>query len=553
MDLPWLGRRASRFKYRLWRPEPRLKFTSGHRPEARYYAFRNQSRQNTYIREMANSRPSARRSKLRLPLRVAFPLALGIILSVGILGFSEIGSRELQQVVESHSASLEMQTTLYEILGIVTDSETAQRGYLLTGKAEYLEPYRQARPKIEDRFRKLVALMIREGTPAQRDQVTRISNLVGKRMGEIDATLALYDRSGRDVAFELMNTGLGKQAMDQLRNEVEAMGADQRASMSVSDTRWKHDIDFARFAVQWLTACTVILLLVVWLLARREVRQQDERRKQLATESERLERDVRERTSELAELSTYLQGVREEEKSRLARDIHDELGGILVSAKMDVSNVAQSIAGHDPVSAKRLERALATLDDGVSMKRRIIEELRPTLLDNLGLVAAIDWQVHEVCDNAGLKCELNLAEDASDVPPGVGIALFRIVQEALTNILKYAGAKTVTIDLMRDDDGISLIIGDDGIGLPERASRDRLSHGITGMRQRVRALAGEFAIHGEPRRGTQIEVWIPLSRNPATEGDVSVPLSQPQPNDIDADVVGDEPATTRAVTSNAGP
>jgi len=510
------GHNAAGSRYRFWRPPPRTAVDPDDPgPAARYYAFRNRPQQNTYIRAMPNAGSPARsRTTPRLPLRVAFPLALGIILSIGILAFSEIGSRELQQVVESHSASLEMQTTLYEILNFVTDSETAQRGYLLTGKPEYLEPYKQARPKIDDRFRKLVALLIREGTPAQRDQVTKISNLVGKRLGEIDATLALYDRSGRDVALELTNTGLGRQAMDQLRNEIESLSADQRASMTASDSRWKHDIDFARFSVQWLTACTVILLLVVWLLARREVRQQEERRRNIATESERLERDVRERTAELAELSTYLQTVREEEKSRLARDIHDELGGILVSAKMDVSNVADAlIKDHSPL-VKRLERALSTLDDGVSMKRRIVEELRPTLLDNLGLCAAIDWQVHEVCDRADLKCELNLAEDASDVPPRVGIALFRIVQEALTNVLKYSGAKTVTVELMRDDEGISLVISDDGIGLPERASRDSLSHGITGMRQRVRALAGEFSIHGESRRGTQIEVWIPLSRTP---------------------------------------
>ncbi|MEO8847170.1 MAG: CHASE3 domain-containing protein [Casimicrobiaceae bacterium] len=466
---------------------------------------------------MPNTVQKGRKALSRLPLRVAFPLALGIILSFGILAFSEIGSRELQQVVESHSASLEMQTTLYEILGFVTDAETSQRGYLLTGKPEYLDPYKHARPKIEDRFNKLNRLLAKEGTPSQREQVTRISNLVGKRLGEIDATLALYDRSGRDVAFELMNTGLGRQAMDDLRTDVEAMSAEQRTSMTESDTRWKHDITFARFSVQWLTACTVLLLMVVWLLARREVRQQVDRRQQLLTESDRLERDVRERTAELTELSTYLQGVREDEKSRLSRDIHDELGGILVSAKMDVSNVAQSIAASDPVSAKRLDRALAALDEGVTIKRRIIEELRPTLLDNLGLVPAIDWQVHEVCDRSELKCELNLADDASDVPPAVGIAMFRILQEALTNIVKYAGAKTVSVDLMRDDEGLSMIIGDDGIGLPERASSDSLSHGIAGMRQRVRALAGEFAIRGEPRRGTQIEVWVPLARTPAVD------------------------------------
>lgn len=543
------GRRSG-FTYRFWRPDsPRLNTPADTRPEARYYAFRNEARQNTYIRDMPKFGSSARpRSSPRLPLRVAFPLALGIILSVGILAFSEIGSRELQQVVESHTASLEMQTTLYEILGFVTDSETSQRGYLLTGKAEYLEPYKQARPKIEDRFRKLGALLIREGTQEQRDQVTQISALVGKKLGEIDATIALYDRSGRDVAFELMNTGLGKQAMDQLRGDIEAMTADQRASMAASDSRWKHDIGFARFSVQWLTACTVILLLVVWLLARREMRQQDERRKLLAGESERLERDVRERTSELAELSTHLQTVREEEKSRLARDIHDELGGILVSAKMDVSNVAQTLSKHDPASAKRLERALATLDDGVSMKRRIIEELRPTLLDNLGLVAAIDWQVNEVCGRAGLKCELNLAEDASDVPPGVGIALFRILQEALTNVLKYAGAKTITVDLMRDDEGVSLIIGDDGIGLPDRATRDSLSHGIAGMRQRVRALAGEFSIHGEPRRGTQIEVWIPLSRVTAA-ADAPAAQEIPEAAGADAEALLSPPASATTAQS----
>ncbi len=454
----------------------------------------------------------AQASRPRLPLRVAFLLALGVITSLGILAFSEIGSRELQQVVEAHTSTLEVQTTLFEIQGLVTDAETAERGYVLTGKTEYLDPYRDARPKIEDRFRHLATLIGKEGTPTQREQVARISTLVGKKLGEIDSTLALYDRSGREVALDLLNTGLGREVMDNLRAEISTLGSDQRASMAASDLRWKHDIDFARFAVQWLTACTIGLLGIVLLLARREVRQQDERRRLVKTESERLEREVRERTAELAELSTHLQTVREQEKSRLSRDIHDELGAILVSAKMDVSNVAQSLAAKDPAAVARLQRALATLDDGVSIKRRIIEELRPTLLDNLGLAAAIDWQVREICNRAGLACELDLAETA-DIPPATGIALFRIVQEALTNVVKYAHARKVSVELLRDDAAgeIALIVGDDGIGLAPKASRDRLSHGIAGMRQRVRALGGQFSIHGEPGRGTQIEVRVPLA------------------------------------------
>jgi signal transduction histidine kinase len=214
------------------------------------------------------------------------------------------------------------------------------------------------------------------------------------------------------------------------------------------------------------------------------------------------------RTEELSELSTYLQTVREEEKSRLSRDIHDELGGILVGAKMDVAWAAQRCKGAMPEAAEKLERALAILDEGVEMKRRIIEELRPTLLDNLGISSAIDWQVRQTCERAGLQCELNLAE--IELPPEVSIAIYRIVQEALTNIVKYASARNVDVELLGDAEGVSLIVHDDGGGLPAGVESNRLSHGIVGMRQRVRALNGTFKIGSRPGTGTTIEVFIPL-------------------------------------------
>lgn len=483
---------------------------------------------------MPSAAPSSQRRKRdpNLPLRVAFPLALGIIISLGILAFSEIGSRELEQVVGSHSDALEMQATLYEIMALVSDAETGQRGYMLTGKSEYLEPYRQAQAKLGDRYGRLRDLVAIKGSPEQRQQTARINSLIGRKLGEIEATLALYDRSGRQAAFELMDTGIGRQAMDDLRKEIIALANTQRDSLTTSSTRWRHDIDFARFAVQWLTACTVALLAIVWLLARREMRLQIERRRLLATESERLERDVRERTAELNELSNYLQTVREEEKSRLARDIHDELGGILVSAKMDISSVSSALKDHDIKLTARLDRALAALDDGVAMKRRIIEDLRPTLLDNLGLGAALEWQVREVCNRASLKCALVVPEDTTDLPSDIGIALYRIVQESLTNVVKYANARQVAIAMKRDDGHVTLTISDDGMGLPDTASHDKLSHGISGMRQRVRALGGEFSIHGEPRRGTHITVRIPLPHPSTPElqpPEARAPLSAANP------------------------
>jgi signal transduction histidine kinase len=231
----------------------------------------------------------------------------------------------------------------------------------------------------------------------------------------------------------------------------------------------------------------------------------------MAEEQRRLATVVEERTAELSELSNYLQVVREEEKAKLARDIHDELGGILVSAKMDVAWAAEKTKGNPLVTAK-LERAMEMLDNGVDVKRRITEELRPTLLDNLGLAAAIEWQVRDVCDRAALKFEIDVPADDSTLPPQISIALFRIMQEALTNIVKYAHARKVSVELALDDDGVSLIVSDDGIGLGETATQTRLSHGILGMQQRVRALDGEFSISGRPGAGTTIEVRIPMPR-----------------------------------------
>jgi signal transduction histidine kinase len=161
-----------------------------------------------------------------------------------------------------------------------------------------------------------------------------------------------------------------------------------------------------------------------------------------------------------------------------------------------------------PEAAEKLERALSILDEGVEMKRRIIEELRPTLLDNLGISSAIDWQVRQTCERAGLQCELNLAD--IEAPPAVSIAVYRIVQEALTNIVKYASARNVDVELLGDDEGVSLIVHDDGAGLPAGVETNRLSHGIIGMRQRVRALNGTFKIGSRPGSGTTIEVFIPF-------------------------------------------
>jgi signal transduction histidine kinase len=448
--------------------------------------------------------------KRTLPAKVLIPLVLGIVASLAIMVYAELGYRRLETANRQMAAALQMQATLNETLTLVIDAETAQRGFLLTGRSDYLEPYKAATPKIQQHFHDLREMLVENGTAVQRDRAGEFNNLVGKKLAEIDATLALQDEAGREAALQLVDTGLGKRTMDEIRVLTDTMARDHRRELDAAASRWRADIEFARVGMQLMTAFTVALLLVVLMLSRREIRMREEKRLMMAEEQRRLAAVVEERTAELSELSNYLQIVREEEKAKLARDIHDELGGILVSAKMDVAWVAEKMQGRDPALNAKLKRAMEMLDDGVDMKRRITEELRPTLLDNLGLSAAIEWQVREICDRAALKNEIVVPDDDSTLPPQISIALFRIMQEALTNIVKYAHAHKVSVELGLTNDAVTLLVTDDGIGLTETASQTRLSHGILGMQQRVRALGGNFSISGRPGAGTTIEVHIPL-------------------------------------------
>ncbi|HEX6945566.1 MAG TPA: CHASE3 domain-containing protein [Casimicrobiaceae bacterium] len=449
-----------------------------------------------------------------LPVKVLAPLLLGVILSMGILVFSELGFRRLETANRMMAGSLEMQSALHEVLALVVDAETSQRGYLLTGQPEYLDPYRAALPRIDERFQRLRELVATHADRQQRERVAHFNNLIGKKLAELEATIALHEKAGREAAFELMNTGIGQRTMDQIRQEVAAIGEQHEKLLAANSQRWERDVEIARLGMQVMTGFTIALLLVVWGLLRREMRQREEKRRQLMAERERLEAEVERRTGELSELSNHLQMVREEEKTRLARDIHDELGGVLVSAKMDVAWAEERLREREADVAVKLRRALESLDAGVALKRRIIEELRPSLLDNLGLGPAIEWLAHQMCDRAGIVLETNVPADAPPLPPALAIALYRIVQEALTNVLKYAKAQKVELELVQTGDSVSLVISDDGVGMPAEAQTHRLSHGISGMRQRVRALGGEFSIHSTIGRGTMIEVNVPL---PASE------------------------------------
>jgi signal transduction histidine kinase len=225
-----------------------------------------------------------------------------------------------------------------------------------------------------------------------------------------------------------------------------------------------------------------------------------------------LERSPADRETELSDLAANLQSIAETEKVMLARQLHDELGGALVGAKMDLSWLRRRIGSTDPEVIARWERLERALETSIAFKRRVVEQLRPTLLDNLGFYAAARWLVEESCAAAGLKCNLDLPLPEPLLGKDVGIALFRILQESLLNVTRHARANLVTIRLSveRPANLLHLSVQDNGVGLSADRVRTLGSHGLGSMRHRMRAVGGEFAVHSPAGQGTEVAVVAPV-------------------------------------------
>ncbi|MFH7044892.1 sensor histidine kinase [Paucibacter sp. JuS9] len=226
-------------------------------------------------------------------------------------------------------------------------------------------------------------------------------------------------------------------------------------------------------------------------------------------ENTRLEAEVARRTAQLTELARHMQTVREDERARLARDLHDELGALLTSARLDAARIRARLGDTAPEALERLAHLVQTLDTVVALKRRIIEDLRPSALAHLGLPITLDILAREFGEQSGLQIHCDLM--ATQLVPAAELTMYRLVQEALNNVAKHAGARQVWIKLQAlAGEPVHLSVRDDGCGfLPCAASS--ASHGLAGMRFRVEAEGGSLEIHSAPGQGTQISASLPLA------------------------------------------
>ena len=229
------------------------------------------------------------------------------------------------------------------------------------------------------------------------------------------------------------------------------------------------------------------------------------------TERRQSQQDLRDTLEQLRSLSARLQTAREEERKQVARDLHDQIGQILTVVKMDVDWVAKHMPQDQTQVRARLESTLNLVRDATQSLRKICTELRPGVLDDLGLGAAIEWQANEFASRTGIQCEVSIPAEDLALEADRSTAIFRIFQEALTNVARHAEAKVVRVFLAHRNGKVLLVVQDDGKGILESdLAVSKGSLGLLGMKERAQACGGKLQIWGEPGKGTTVAVEIPL-------------------------------------------
>lgn len=226
------------------------------------------------------------------------------------------------------------------------------------------------------------------------------------------------------------------------------------------------------------------------------------------TENRRRQHELERSQEQLRELSSRLEAAREAERTNIAREIHDELGALLTLMKLDLRWCAKNLGVG--AGGKKLTPIIRLVDSAIEAVQRISTQLRPSILDQLGLAAAIEWQAREFEERLGIPCKLEINARALRVEQERATAIFRIFQETLTNVARHANASEVVIRMGATEDTVTLEVSDDGKGITDERILSADSIGLLGMYERARHFGGHFHISGAPDRGTIARVCIPL-------------------------------------------
>jgi signal transduction histidine kinase len=452
-------------------------------------------------------------------IQIGFWLVGAILLVIGLAAYQSI--REFDGTVDWVAHSQEVLGRLQVVLSDVQDIEIGLRGYVMTGKERFLDPYKNGLDVLS-RDREELSTIIQinpQDGPEQPRNLETLKALIDKKLVLLKTMLALR----KDVTYQSAQMesyiAESKELMDSIRAVILDMQTLEKVRLTA---RERHADEKGKNAILYFIVGVMMeIMILIWIAwqIRREITQRQQAQDALSRTHGELELRIQERTEalidsneRLRELSHRLMNVQERERRQIAHDLHDEIGQSLTAMKLGLRE-ADSVLGSGPM-ASLLTDSLDILDQVIRQVRNLALDLRPSLLDELGLVPALKWYIKRQGERAGWKTEYSAHEGDNHLPPEVEITCFRIVQEALTNVARYAEATHVRVTLERQGDRLVLAIKDNGKGFNVEQAKTRartgISIGLLGMEERARLVGGEMTITSSPKTGTRLTASLPL-------------------------------------------
>jgi signal transduction histidine kinase len=435
---------------------------------------------------------------------IVFPLACAAAVTMVVIseGSHWQSVRTLDQLGTMATASGVVQGLQQSILV----AETGQRGYLLSGRPEHLLPYRQALHDIDAGYVFLDRYY--SGQPDSAAVLDQLRQLTGAKLSELALSISRREKSPGVGDLDTVLTDPDRQQMNAILALASELMDHESERVETGRQNLQRTLMISRIGVTALSAISLLALALYLKQTAALKAQQLALKKTVQAERDRLDIEVKRRTAQLTELTHHLQTAREDERHRLARNLHDELGALLTSAKLDAARIKSRLAGTAPEALERLAHLVDTLNQSIALGRSIIEDLRPSTLSNLGLVVTLEILAREFAERSNVEVECDLAPVA--LGAHAELMIYRLAQEAITNISKYAKARHVWLTLGTQNGLVTVTVRDDGVGF-DTSVEPRSAYGLVGMRYGVEAEGGSLRVVSAPGMGTQLQVSLPAS------------------------------------------
>jgi signal transduction histidine kinase len=431
------------------------------------------------------------------PEQIALIFALlALTISIALAIFGEISATKSTGVLEeANSASVITEQLLRTLL----DAETGQRGFLLTSSPEFLRPYERAVDQLQPVLEEFHAAT--SGLSVDIDDCAKIEALTAKKMAELNQTITLAKETNRSFVLPVVTSGRGNDLMEQLRTASARVESAYRGYVAQEQRK----VNERQIAVLLTTGIGsgLAAIILIWAVGRLKF---------AYSRQASLLKQIVDSEQQYKKLADRLQSIREDERAHLSREIHDVLGQAFTGVKLDMAAASQRIErGQSSAALQKLSAGIEAVEESIRLLRKMAGELRPPLLDHMGLSAAIRAYAQEFSIRTGITCHVDGETETMPLSSEEGIAIYRIFQESLTNIARHAGTKEAWVKIFSSDRRIKLQIVDHGLGFD--TGKNKTSLGLLGMGERARSIGAELTIRSELDMGTTVD--LALSRKEA--------------------------------------